>query len=283
MSSFSNRTLAKDAVCIVIPVHNRKVITLGCLQRLKSLGVLQQYSVVVVDDGSTDGTSAAIRKSYPDVVLLHGDGNLWWTGAIKLGMEYAYSHGCNFIVWLNDDCHVEHRQTIVELVATACSIPNSIVGSLVLELANPSQIAFGGKRKNGFTYEMIEPSVPGLHPCDLLCGNLVCMSTAVIDSIGYPDSETCPHYGGDFLFLIHARKFGYSLFLDSRYPALNATAAHTSQASSDKWLTGEVCISQIFAQIFQPPSFLSWKLWWALYTNDYPVFGWLLFLVKFSK
>ena len=279
----SSYDFLKDDVYLIIPAHNRKVITLGCLHRLQSLGLLQQCSVIVVDDGSTDGTSAAIENNYPEVVLLYGDGNLWWTGAIKLGMEYAYSRGCEFIIWLNDDCYIEHHQTISGLVLAARSHPNSIVGSSVLESAESAQIAFGGKRKNGFTYKMIEPTVPDLYPCDLLCGNLVCMPTTIIDSIGYPDSEICPHYGGDFLFLIQARQYGYSLLLDTRYPAFNATIEHTSQAKSDKWLTGDISTRQILGQVFQPESFLSWKLWWVLFKTDYPIFGVSLFLVKYFR
>lgn len=275
--------LPKKSVYIVIPVHNRRAITVSCLQRLKALGILDCYSVVIVDDGSTDGTAAAIKKKFPSVALLYGDGNLWWTGAIKLGMEYAYSRACDLIIWLNDDCFVEKRETITSLVEAVQNSPDTIVGSLVLESANSSKVAFGGKRKNGFTYEMIKPSEPGIFNCDLLCGNLVCMSSKVIASIGYPNVEKCPHYGGDFLFLIRARQSGYSLFLDARYPAFDAMAQHTSQTNPDGWLTGDTPIYQIFSQIFQPQSLMSWKLWWTLFTVDYPEWGWFLFLKKFSK
>lgn len=283
MPSALKNKLSKDDVAIVIPVHNRKLISLGCLQQLESLSLLQKYLVIVVDDGSTDGTSSAIKKAYPEVVLLHGNGDLWWTGAIKLGMEYACRSGCEFIIWLNDDCYIKHRSTIVELVMAARSNPNSIVGSLVMEAADSSQVAFGGKRKNGFAYTMLEPSVSGLYSCDLLCGNLVCMPATVIDLIGYPDSDRCPHYGGDFLFLIQARKSGYSLFLDSRYPAFNATSEHTSLTNPDRWLIGDTSVSQILAQVFQPQSFLSWKIWWALLNTDYPYCGFLLFFIKYFK
>ena len=51
----------KENVYIIIPVHNRKAITLQCLNTLKNNGDLGQYHVVVVDDGSTDGTAEAIE------------------------------------------------------------------------------------------------------------------------------------------------------------------------------------------------------------------------------
>jgi len=41
----------KQSVYIIIPVHNRKALTLACLENLKTNGDLQKYHVIVVDDG----------------------------------------------------------------------------------------------------------------------------------------------------------------------------------------------------------------------------------------
>jgi GT2 family glycosyltransferase len=71
-------------VYIIIPVHNRKQITIACLENLNTCGDLQKYRVIVVDDGSKDGTAEAIREQYPMVEILTGDGNLWWMGAIAV-------------------------------------------------------------------------------------------------------------------------------------------------------------------------------------------------------
>ena len=91
---------------VIIPVHNRREITLGCLACLRAAGDLDWANVVVVDDGSTDGTAEAIRGQFPEVILLNGDGNLWWTGGIVLGMKEGVRRQAEVIVWLNDDSHL---------------------------------------------------------------------------------------------------------------------------------------------------------------------------------
>ncbi len=104
-------------VYIIIPVHNRKQIAIACLENLNTCGDLQKYHVIVVV-GSTDGTAEVIRSQYPMVEIITGDGNLWWTGAIALGMKYAYERGAEVLIWLNDDCQIS-CSTIDNLVSFA--------------------------------------------------------------------------------------------------------------------------------------------------------------------
>src|SRR5258707_4895900 len=77
---------------ILIAIYNRLEITkrglfvlFEALDRYRSLGQGQnQFEVVVVDDGSTDGSSEWIAQNYSQVHLLSGDGNLWWSGATNM-------------------------------------------------------------------------------------------------------------------------------------------------------------------------------------------------------
>ena len=118
----------QPSIYSLVPVHNRKSVTLRCLAALDRQVDLPKLTIVVIDDGSTDGTSEAIQAEYPQVVVLKGSGNLWWTGAIRMGMEYAYSQGANFFIWLNDDTLpspetlsllIHHCSSGVKCIATA--------------------------------------------------------------------------------------------------------------------------------------------------------------------
>lgn len=76
--------MAINLIYIIIPVHNRKHFTRECLLSLRKQ-TFQNFKVIVVNDGSSDGTGEMIEKEFSDVILLKGDGNLWWTGATNLG------------------------------------------------------------------------------------------------------------------------------------------------------------------------------------------------------
>src|ERR1044071_9943972 len=95
------------AIYIIIPVHNRLEATRRCLESLRNQ-MFTRFQILLVDDGSTDGTSEFVKENYPDVMLLTGDGNLWWTGAINLGIRYALLRGSanDAVLVINNDVEV---------------------------------------------------------------------------------------------------------------------------------------------------------------------------------
>jgi glycosyltransferase involved in cell wall biosynthesis len=88
-------------VTIVTPVFNEeKRVT----QFLKEL-LKEKYEVVVVDDGSTDSTSAKLNnfKDLKKIVVIAHKINLGKGAALKTGCDYAFSHGAEAVILMDSD------------------------------------------------------------------------------------------------------------------------------------------------------------------------------------
>jgi GT2 family glycosyltransferase len=163
----------------------------------------------VIDDGSTDGTAEAIQTSFPQVEILTGDGNLWWTGAIEMGMRYAYEKNATHIFWLNDDTLPESG-TLTQLLTFCQTHPNAIAAS---QCSFNGEFTYGGRTRTRLFQHPIYAEPGTVVNCDALDGNAVCIPRSVIDSIGYPMGKKVPHYGGDNLYTWKAKQAGYQLCL----------------------------------------------------------------------
>jgi GT2 family glycosyltransferase len=193
---------------ILIPVHNRRELTLGCLRHLAALGALRSFQVLVIDDGSTDGTAEAIRREFPDVRTLAGDGQLWWTGAIARGMEEADRAGASAVVWLNDDC-LPDAGALEQLLDRTAQDPAVITGaSCRTETGAPVDSAFIGRARYS-----APPTGETELAVDGLSGFCVAVPRRVWRAIEFPDAARFPHYYGDNAYTLRARQCGFSVLM----------------------------------------------------------------------
>src|SRR3546814_2399162 len=91
---------------IILPVHNRAETTslfLDALQRQ----TFQDFLLVLVDDGCTDETVSVAREKIPSdrLIVLQGDGQLWWAGALDLAYYSLIGKlaDIDVILIINDD------------------------------------------------------------------------------------------------------------------------------------------------------------------------------------
>jgi GT2 family glycosyltransferase len=194
-------------VYIIIPIHNRKHLSIACLENLRVNGDLPKYQVVIVDDGSTDGSAEAIKELYPEVILLSGDGNLWWTGAIALGMKYAYEQGATHFIWLNDDC-LTASNTLDKVVDFLQKNPDSIVGAACYQAESGLLVETGFKGKT--RVKALENEVVDV---DGLSGYCVGISANVFKRIGAPDANKFRQYAGDGMYTLKATRAGFKAYI----------------------------------------------------------------------
>lgn len=90
----------------VIVNYNRKDDLLVSLAKTKELinPNADVYEIIVVDNASIDGSPAAIREKFPDVIVIKNTVN---TGAPAWNLGFAAAKGDYFII-IDDDSHIEY-------------------------------------------------------------------------------------------------------------------------------------------------------------------------------
>jgi len=80
--------------------------TVECLRSLQRLSY-PLYEIVVVDNGSSDGSVQRLRQEFSDVMFIENKENLGYTGGNNVGIRYALDNGADYIWLLNNDTIVE--------------------------------------------------------------------------------------------------------------------------------------------------------------------------------
>lgn len=178
-------------LAILMTCHNRMTTTIACLQRLFAAVVRLdacECKVFLVDDGSTDGTAEAVRKSFPQVRVIGGDGTLYWARGMELAWKSAVSEAdWDAYLWLNDDVRLRDDALLRLFDAFEKSRCGIIVGSLQDELT--------GRR------------VYGTMSDGLFAGSVVFVSREVFSKIGMISGEY-RHAWADCDYAMRCRKCG---------------------------------------------------------------------------
>ena len=240
-------------VYVLIPAHNNKK---EVLELLVCLGrqTYKDVSVVLVDDGSTDGTEAAVRGSFPHTLILKGSGDLWWTGANVMGVDHILQTAGegDFILLLNNDLLVEDDY-IESLVNASRLFGGALTGSVLVDHDNHDFVESGVRLsiELGLAVnrdrEMIlnteyDPDV------DALPGRGTLVPVEVFKKIGTFNYRKLPHYGADYEFTVRAKRAGYRLIVAHRakvYAKLNITGLETPDK---RYITLTECLTLLFSR-----------------------------------
>ncbi len=176
--------------------HNRVEQTVRCVQALKSQrDVDVSVTLYLVDDGSSDGTAAAVRKILPQAQILQGSGDLYWSGGVRLAFEHAMRDGHDAYLWLNDDTHLD-TDALHRLIETQSRLAAKLGAALIIvgSTRDPETgtFTYGGWRTRARmfgprTWAKVPPDPDRPKPCDTANGNCLFITAAAVARVGNID------------------------------------------------------------------------------------------------
>lgn len=267
----------KERLTIIIPTHNRIGNLYNLLLDIRQLDIPVGISIntVVVNDGSTDGTTHLLNTKFTDVTQIFGNGNWWWTKSINQGLK-SYPES-DFFLLLNDDNRIE-KDYLTNLfnayysVGTDCIMGSS---SVSIELSGQVDVS-GSKRFNKLLCKSIDyvkasytidETFTGVHSSSILSGRGMLFSKYTVQKNGFFD-ETLVQYGSDYDFTLRAVKVKIPVFISWDSRVKNLTTVTSKSRNSSK-----ISILFLFQEFFNPYSSHSLKKFWIFYKRHcYPVF-----------
>ena len=230
-------------IAVLLTCHNRREKTITCLISLFEATLPEDFclDIFLVDDGSTDGTATAVKKNYPEVNIIQGDGNLFWNRGMHLAWETAAKiKDYDFYLWLNDDV-VLLKKSLKLLIEATCNNENAIVcGSMCSKYT--SQVTYGAR---GLNDKLITPDGK-IQECKIFNGNCVLIPSSVYSKLGNLDARY-PHAIGDFDYALRAIKHDVKIFIASEFVGFCE-----KNASLPKWCLPEIPIGQRIQSLYSP-------------------------------
>jgi len=209
-------TVSGPPLCsIVIPVHNCVDLTRQCLAAVKDNTDGIPYEVVVVDDGSTDGTAEFLAELKPPFRSISNDGNLGFARSCNAG---AWATTGEYVLFLNNDtvplpgwllpmieCMQEHRKA-------------GIVGSKLLypdkDLIQHAGLAFDERKDPYHIYRCLPSDFPEVNlerECQAVTGACFLVRRSLFTAL---DGFDVVFRNGleDVDFCLRARERGYEVW-----------------------------------------------------------------------
>lgn len=117
-------------IYIITAVHNRYEITYKFIQQIKCQTYQDGIHLILVDDGSTDGTADMVERECNSAdkelnlscTVLRGNGKLWWGGALHLAYKWVTNNLIDalddYVLISNDDViwKDDYLQTAVQIL-----------------------------------------------------------------------------------------------------------------------------------------------------------------------
>lgn len=210
----------RPKVSIIIVNWNKKEDTIHCLSSLKNISY-QNFKIVVVDNGSTDGSQKAIKANFPEVELIENEKNLGVCKGNNIAIKKELKEKTDYILLLNNDTVIKEPNFLDILVNYADKKKEiGIVGPKTFYYKT-NIIQFGGGKINnflGFAIHMYKGvneknfNIKTPYEVDYISSCCLLIKKEVIRKVGLLDPIFFAYYD-DTDWCFRAKKAGYKIIL----------------------------------------------------------------------
>jgi GT2 family glycosyltransferase len=201
--------------------------TIACAGALTTVDQL-----VVVDNGSDDGSVAALRAALPSARILETGVNLGFSGGCNAGIRCALADGAERVLLVNSDARVS-ADCVARLGRLLDERPAvGIVAPAIVRSSQPGTLETAGIRFSRWTGRMwnlgagrAPPAPPVVRLCDGVSGCVMLVRRAVFERAGLFD-EAFFYSFEDLELCLRARAAGFEVACDE-----GATALHEGSRS----------------------------------------------------
>jgi len=130
-------------IAVVIVNWNRRDLTLEAIASVEAQNCAP-VSVILVDNGSNDGSADAAEQAFPKIKVIRNDRNLGFAGGNQQGIEAALAIGADYILFLNNDATADPGclKSLTELLE---SRPKAAAAApFIVYSSTPDKLWFGG-------------------------------------------------------------------------------------------------------------------------------------------
>jgi GT2 family glycosyltransferase len=215
-------------IYIIVLNWNGKEDTLTCLSSVTAIKY-PNFRIIVVDNGSSDGSVQAIRAGFPGLWVIETGENLGYAGGNNVGIRHALEHGANYVFLLNNDTRVA-PDILERLLEAAYAIPDAgVLGAKIYYLSRPDAIWYVGAEwqheQSKFAHRRSDnPALETVKDTDYVCGCAFFVPAPVFEKVGLLDETFFLTYE-ETDWCYRARQAGFRILVATRAEVWHAVSA----------------------------------------------------------